>query len=279
MKLRKAMEKAQEMRDAADSGEFHQSPAVAGGGRGRADGTASAAEWTPPAYTKSRQVHLDRDSLRRNRCICYFPEAPEADSYKVLRTQIRHRARDRGWKTIMVTSPGAGEGKTLTAVNLALTFAKEFHQTVMLVDADLRRQAVHRCLGYKGETGLADYLSGLRPLSDVVVWPGVDKMTVISGGATVADSSELLASPRMQALAAEMKDRYPDRYIIFDAPPVLGCADAIAFAPLVDCILMVVEAGNTDQQAVRDAINAIPEEKFLGFVLNRGGSIGEEYDR
>jgi len=266
MKLRKAMEKAREERESPELRRPQAAPE-----------TPDAGEWTPPSYTQSRQARLDPDHLRRNRCFCYFPDSPEAEYYKVLRTQIRRRARDKGWKTIMVTSPTAGEGKTLTAVNLAFTFAKEFHQTVLLVDADLRRQAVHKRLGCAGEAGLVDYLSENRPLSDIVVWPGVEKLTVISGGRTVADSTELLASPRMRALAGEMKDRYPDRYIIFDAPPVLGTADAISFAPLVDCVLMVVEAGETPVQNVQDALKYIPEEKFLGFVLNRYGNVGENY--
>ena len=77
----------------------------------------------------------------------------------------------------------------------------------------------------------------------MIVWPGIEKMTLISGGKTISDSAELLNSPKMKALVQEVKLRYADRYIIFDTPPILGWADAITFAPLVDCILMVVEEG------------------------------------
>ena len=169
----------------------------------------------------------------------------------------------------MITSPHEGEGKTLTAINLALTMAREFSQTVLLVDADLRTQTVHKYLGYMHPRGLTEYLEGDMPLSDVIVWPGVEKMTVISGGRTVQGSTEMLTSPRMKALVSEMKNRYEDRYVLFDVPPVLNCSEAISFAHMVDAILLIVEEGRTTLEDVQRAINILPEEKLLGVALNR----------
>ncbi|MGD9053399.1 MAG: hypothetical protein PVG17_16200, partial [Desulfobacterales bacterium] len=108
-----------------------------------------------------------------------------------------------------------------------------------------------------------------RPLNEFIIWPGIDKMTVISGGRTFEDSAELLDSPRMKKLVHELKTRYDDRYIIFDVPPLLGTADALALTPYVDCIVMVVEEGKTAMRNVRKAMDAIPKEKFLGFVMNK----------
>ena len=102
------------------------------------------------------------------------------------------------------------------------------------------------------------------------MWPGIEKFTFMSGGRALSDSSELLGSPRMKELITEMKDRYADRYVIFDVPPLLIGADALAFAPLVDAILMVVEAGKTSIQDVNKAISLLPKEKILGLVLNKG---------
>ena len=234
-------------------------------------------EWTPPVYSESKAIELDLEKLALNRCVCIFPDVPEAEYYKVLRTNIQHRARENNWKTVMITSVHPGEGKTLTAINLAITFAKEFDQTVLLVDCDLKRQNIHKSLSFSFEYGIIDYLMDNRSLKDLIVWPGIEKLTLISGGKTVVNSAELLGSPKMKAFVQEIKNRYDDRCVIFDVPPLLGGADAIAFAPLVDCILMVVEEGRTSIQEVKNALEMIPTEKFLGFVLNRRTSPPQKY--
>ena len=116
-----------------------------------------------------------------------------------------------------------------------------------------------------------------RPLKDIIVWPNIDKLTLISGGKTIANSSELLGSPKMKALVQEIKNRYEDRYVIFDVPPVLSGADAITFSQMVDCILMVVEEGRTSIKEIKKALEMIPTEKFLGFVYNRAISPMHSY--
>ena len=225
--------------------------------------------WVSPRYSESRFVKLDPQRLEDNRAVCLFPGAAETDQYRVLRTQIRHRTKKKGWNTVMITSANPGEGKTLTSINLAFSFAREFDQTVLLVDSDLKRQSIHKRLGYASELGLSDYLLNDRPMKDLIVWPGIEKLTIISGGRTILDSTELLGSPRMKALVEEMKSRYHNRCIIFDTPPVLSRSDAVAFSPLIDCIVMVVEAGMTTIEDVQKALELLPKEKFLGFVLNR----------
>jgi non-specific protein-tyrosine kinase len=177
----------------------------------------------------------------------------------------------------MVTSALPGEGKTLTTINLALSFAKEFNQTVLLVDCDLRRQNVHKYLGIQSSKGLGLYLMNGTPLKDLIIWPGVDKLTVISGGRSMPESTELLGSPKMKALVSEMKGRYPDRMILFDVPPLLCEADAMGFAPLVDGILLVVESRRTSLQDIQKALDLLPREKFLGFVLNRQKALHKDY--
>jgi len=169
----------------------------------------------------------------------------------------------------MITSANPGEGKTLTAINLALTFTKTFNQTVLLIDCDLQKQSIQKYLGAPGKMGLIDHLKDDRELKEIIVWPGIDKMTLISGGRTIKDSAEVLSSPKMRSLMTEMKNRYSDRIILFDVPPVLSKADVIAFSPLVDCIVMVVEEGKTSMQDIKKAVSLLPQEKFLGFVLNK----------
>lgn len=227
------------------------------------------AGWVSPAYTKSRTVKLDMNVLADNRCVAIFPYARETEVYKVLRTQVLRYTKERGGNTIMITSALQGEGKTLTAINLSFTFAKLFEQTVLLVDGDLRQQGIHKRLGFESDRGLADYLVDNRPVPEIITWPGIDKLTLISGGRLIHESTELLGSTRMKDLVQDMKTRYPDRYVFFDVPPILSSADALAFVPLVDYIIMIVQAGTTSTNDVKKALELIPQDKVIGFVLNR----------
>jgi protein-tyrosine kinase len=227
------------------------------------------AGWVSPAYTKSRTVKLDMNTLANNRCVAIFPYARETEVYKVLRTQVLRYTKEKGGNTIMITSALPEEGKTLTAINLSFTFAKLFEQTVLLVDGDLRQQDIHKRLGFESDRGLADYLVDSRPVPEIITWPGIDKLTLISGGRLIHESTELLGSTRMRDLVHDMKTRYPDRYVFFDVPPILSSADALAFVPLVDYIIMVVRAGTTSTNDVKKALELIPQDKVIGFVLNR----------
>lgn len=229
----------------------------------------SKAGFRAPTYSKSRQVRIDPDLLSRNRCVSAMPDAPETESYRVLRTQVLHRAAQKGGNTVMITSAVPGEGKTLSAINLALIFSREFNQTVLLVDCDLRKQSVHNYLGIENGLGLSDYLLDDVPIEDIIVWPGIDKLTLISGSRTILESAELLGSPKMRALVTEMKGRYADRFVLFDVPPVLASADAFSFAPMVDHIILVALANSTSMRDVKRALSLLPRDKVMGVVLNK----------
>jgi non-specific protein-tyrosine kinase len=273
MKLRQALDKAQKMRD-----EISPPPPTTAGAPiphilpppvpsfepGRPVG-----DWQAPVYSQSIQHKLDEATLLRNRCVCFQPDAKEVEHFKILRTKIQMLTKLKGQNTLMVTSTNESEGKTLTSINLAMTFAKTFSQTVMLVDADLKRQTVHRTLGIQSRSGLVDYLLYERDLKDLIIWPGIEQMTLISGARTAINSAELLSSPRMKALVEEMKTRYDDRFIIFDSAPVMAGADAMALAAHVDCVVMMVNDGRTSWQELKTALEMLPAEKMLGFVLNR----------
>ncbi len=225
--------------------------------------------WVSPNYNQSRTVQLNPVTMEKNRCVAMFSNNPEIDSYKVLRQQILRSIADLGGNAIMITSTLPGEGKTLTAINLAFTFAREFEQTVLLVDCDLKRQNIHEVLGYESDKGLVNYLLAECAITDLIVWPSIEKLTIISGGKTIDESSEVLGSPLMKELVADMKNRYPERYVIFDVPPVLAGADAMIFANLMDHILVVVEADKTAMPDLKMALDMLPKEKVRGLILNR----------
>jgi protein-tyrosine kinase len=237
----------------------------------------SKAGWVSPLYSQSRFLQVDMKAALENRCVAMLPDTPETEPYKILRTRVLHRAQEKHGNTMMITSALPGEGKTLTSINLALTFARHFKQTALLVDCDLRNPSVHRYLGLPGEKGLVDYLLDGVNISDLIIWPGIEKITILSGGKPFPESGELLGSPRMKEVLVDMKDRYPDRYVIFDVPPVLSAADALAFAHLVDHVILVVQAGKTPLPDVKKALDLLPQEKVLGIVLNRHEGSTEPY--
>jgi protein-tyrosine kinase len=261
MKLRKALDKAKLAREGLVQTTLVEKQII--------KEKKTPEEWKAPTYSESAHIELNTETILNNRCICIEPNSPEIDCYKVLRTKIQLLTRQKGWNTVMITSPQPAEGKTLTSVNLALTFSKVYNQTVLLVDCDLRHQNVHKVLGFQSNSGLINYFLKDQPLDELIIWPGVDKLTLISGGRTMDNSSELLGSPQMKTLIQEMKSRYEDRYVIFDTSPVLIGDDAIALANHIDCIIMVVEEGRSSMKDVQKALEMLPREKFLGFVLNR----------
>lgn len=222
-----------------------------------------------PVYTDSRAYRMDPEIVRKNRGVCITPDSPEIECYKILRTRIQQQAKEKKMNTLMITSPNRNEGKTTTCINMGFVFARDFNQTVLLVDCDFKGQDIHKYLGIQNEFSLIDYFLHGKPLNELIIWPGIEKLTLISGNNTVVNASEMLSSDVMQQLVTEMGTRYPDRYVFFDAPPVLERSEAISLAPMMDGIIMVVEAGTTSKNEVEKAISLLPREKFLGFVLNR----------
>ncbi|MBI5577864.1 MAG: polysaccharide biosynthesis tyrosine autokinase [Deltaproteobacteria bacterium] len=270
MNLRKALDKARQMR-----GESLPRPLTSG--KPVVIARSPDRQWKPPEYSQSRSMHVQPAQLMENRCVCIEPDAAELEAYKVLRTRIQMATKTKGWNTIMITSPNAGDGKTLTAINLALTFAKAYNQTVMLVDCDLRRQNIHRVLGIESGAGIVDFLVDDKPLNEFIIWPGIEKLSLISGGRSIQNSAEVIGSARMKSLIQELKTRYDDRFIIIDAPPILSGADTMALAPCVDCILMVVKESRTRMHEIKKAMDMIPKDKFLGYVMNHQRKAGKAY--
>ena len=261
-KIEKALERAQAMRQEDKPLNRGAAPAVRAGISGDALDRQCV-------YTKTKTVSLNTGHLEKHRLMTLVDNPDATDHYNLLRTQVLLRTREKGHNALMVTSVLDGEGKTVTAINLAVSISREMKQTVLLVDTDLRHPRVHRYLGCEMERGLSDYLQTDVPVSDLLINPGQDKMVVLPAGKPLLGSTEILGSPKMEKLIAEMKARYPERYVILDAPPLLTVPDALVCAPYVDGVIIVVEAGRTPRDQIRKAVELLEGKNIVGLVMNR----------
>lgn len=171
---------------------------------------------------------------------------------------------------VLVTSSIPGEGKTTTAINLALSMAQEKDHTVLLVDCDVNMQGISRMFGVTDKPGLVDVLENdSLSIGDVMLRTDIPELCVISAGKNDEYVTELLASQRMTDVVAEMVSRYEDRVIIFDGPPLLPTPQTLVLAGLVGQIVFVIEAGKTPQILVEEALEMLPEDQATGLVLNK----------
>jgi exopolysaccharide/PEP-CTERM locus tyrosine autokinase len=174
-----------------------------------------------------------------------------------------------------VTSAVPGEGKSYTAVNLALSMAQERDVRVLLVDGDVTKQGVSRMLGVQNRRpDFIDLLaSDSMSIGDVLVKTDVPGLVLLPAGRPHEYITEMVASNRMQSVMEEFASRYNDRIVIFDAPPMLSTPESQVLAGLVGQVVFVVEAGKTPFTIVQEALGMIPEEKAIGMVLNKSESL------
>ena len=181
---------------------------------------------------------------------------------------------------IMVTSALAGEGKTFTSINLAMSIATEMDRTVLLVDADVAKPDVTARLGVQAEKGLIDVLlDDSLTLPEVLLRTDIPKLTLLPSGSRHVHSTELLASERMRQLTLELSSRYSDRIVIFDSPPLLLTSESRVLAGLMGQVVLVVEESMTPQHVVKEAAESLQDNEIVGIVMNKGArrSTGEGY--
>jgi capsular exopolysaccharide synthesis family protein len=258
--IEKALEKARRERKA------HLSPY----------GTAGAYSGAEPLpsfeYEQTRVVPVPAKVLKKNRIVAGFAHDPHADIFRVLRAQtLKHLQEVRG-TTIGVCSPNPGVGKSLVAANLAVSLALGVDHTVLLVDADLRRPNMQNYFGLDHGPGLTDHLLLDVDLPECLINPGIERLVLLPVGTPVQNSSEVLGSPKMLSLANELKTRYPDRFIVYDLPPLLAGDDALVALPRLDGCLLVVEEEKTRTQELQRALDLMTDGKLIGTVLNKSKS-------
>lgn len=232
------------------------------------------------SYKSTRIQKVDPSILRRNKIFSLFKDIRMTAQVDILRTQILNRLKEIDGNSLLVTSARPGEGKTFTSINLAVSIAQQLDRSVLLVDADLRDPWKNHCdfagdfFGIKADAGLADYLKTDVELSEVLINPGIEKLTILPAGRALPNSAELLGSVKMEELIVEVKSRYgSERVIIFDSPALLACTDPLVFSDMIDGILLVVEAEKTTPDELNKAVQLLKDRQLLGTVFNKKRSL------
>ncbi len=220
-------------------------------------------------YNSTKVVPLSPSHLEKNRVITYNSNDQTNVVFDLLRTQVLRIMEENNWRTIAVVSPTPASGKTFTAINLAISIAKQPTKTAMLVDFDFRRPRIASYLGLKVDKSLNDYLDGSEIIENIIVNPGISKLVVLPTLRSMKKPAELIGSAKVRGLINELGSKYQSRIVIFDLPPVLNADDAMVMMPMVDCVLLVVANGMSSKTEIEDTLHHIPKEKLLGIVMNK----------
>lgn len=220
-------------------------------------------------YAQTKVVPLRADHLERHRIVAYNKTSKMGWAFDLLRTQVLKAMEENGWRTLAITSPTPEVGKTVIAINLAMSIAHHTTKTALLVDFDLRRPKVASYLGLTPEKSLNQVLAGDVPVQDALINPTLPRFVVLPTLKPVSHSTEVLSSPKVASLITDLRERYASRIVIFDLPPILNTDDAIAVLPKIDCVLLVVGDGLSSKKEIDDSLHHVPEAKLIGTVLNK----------
>jgi len=249
----------------------------------------AAAATSPAARQSTRRIELDLTRMRELGMVTAAGGRTNLlEEFRIIKRPLLKRAfaergpKDNPGNLIMVTSSLPGEGKTYSAINLAMSIAMELDHTVLLVDADVARPSVLRTLGLPAQRGLMDILlDDTLDLSDVMLRTNVDTLAILPAGTSTPRATELLASSTMTAMVHELAHRYPDRVIIFDSPPLMLTSEARVLASHMGQIVVVVEAQTTTQHAVKEALQQLEGMANVNLLYNKTRDIPgieETYD-
>lgn len=238
------------------------------------DASRTQPSFTPPQPENSQKVIpqnvLDRMAGQHMLVSVNDIVSPAAEEFRKLKQNLVNLTKKDGFQnTILITSGTAGEGKSVTSTNLAISLAQEFDHTVLLVDADLRRPTCSQLLGLESTYGLSDCLIEGTDISKAMIKTGVGKLSFLPAGTPMANPGELLASQRMASVLREMKERYSDRYVIIDTPPVLPFAEARTLSRLADLVVLVVMEGRMSKYELSETMEALSGAHLGGVVYNQ----------
>lgn len=228
------------------------------------DGTGENVE-----YSQTFSYTPDPNVFERNRIVAFSKLNRHSAYFDMLRTQILSKMDENGWRTLAVISMTPENGKTMVAINLAMSIAHNDNKTAMLVDFDLRRPKVGQYLGISRAKSLNEVLAGESSVPEALVNPGLPKFVVLPANRPIPKSSELLSSNKVVGLVRELRERYPERIVIFDLPPLLYADDAISILPAIDCALVVIGNGMVSKAELDEGMRLLNVTNILGTVLNK----------
>jgi protein-tyrosine kinase len=228
-------------------------------------------------YSQTQTIPVPEEILRRNRLLTAQSEDVLLQAYKVLRSRVLKRMQQEDWRTLAVTSPRQGEGKTLTAINLGISIAMKSDITVLLVDLDFRRPSLARYFAIEPGVGVTDYLVDKVKLRDALINPGIERLVIFPQRDRTAGGSELLSSQKMNDMVRELRHRYESRIIIFDMPPAFVGDEVLTFSNIADTTLLVVEEGKTREQDIHLVYQHLEGTDIIGTVLNKSRDSEDTY--
>jgi Mrp family chromosome partitioning ATPase len=201
-----------------------------------------------------------------------------AATIRLLRGRVLQRTRANGWSCIGITSAGPGEGKTVTSLNLAISIAREKQRMVYLLDLDMRSPSVCERTGLKPPRPLSQYFTDNLEPHEVLFRAITDNLVVAGNLKPIASASELLATPRLQALLDYIRRRSPGALIVLDLPPVLSTDEALVVAPRADAMFLVVAEGITRRDGLARAVDILSDFTVAGIIMNRSSEpLGSDY--
>lgn len=226
-----------------------------------------------------REVVLSSAHLEANRIIAHDISDHRGKAFDMLRTQVLQTMDLQEWQFLAVTSPTAGCGKTLTSVNLALSIARQPERSVLLVDMDLQKPQVARCLGFKSDVGILSVVEGHATLDDALIAArvGMRHLIVLPVETPTANSSEFVASRAMTALLKDLRQKFPSYIVIFDLPPMLVSDEVISLLPELDCLLLVAAVGTTTPAEISECNRHLRSSEILRIVVNKVPETGNKY--
>jgi protein-tyrosine kinase len=224
---------------------------------------------------------IDREACRERRILIASETDEEkvyAAAYRMLRTRLLHRARTNKWTTIAVTSAGPNDGKTLTAINLALSMAREKTRDIVLLDMDMRNPSVCRTFGVRPQVELRTHLEHGGGVQDLFFSVASENLFIAGSSTPTEHASELLSGTKFDDLIQTIMQGAVDPVVLIDLPPVLVTDDTLVVAPKIDAVLVVASEGVTNRSDLAHALDLLSEFPIAGVVLNRAAETSPNYN-
>jgi len=223
-----------------------------------------------PLRDPKRGLDILEMPFREDTSILIAPRNSFAEEqFRKIKTYILRRSPQPPY-SILITSPGPGEGKTMVAINLAMSISQELQKRVILMDADLRKPAIFR-EKYLNAKGLSNYLVDHSSIADILTCYEGDNFRIIPAGTPPQKPAELIGSKKMKELIKSLRENNDDTFILIDSPPVLSTSEPLLLSEWVDGVILVVKAGEVPKAAVRRVVDSIGREKIIGVILNQQG--------